>query len=77
MAEKKNMFAEAQKRREAEQANIKAKCGVKSAQAPTKRKVRLDVTVPQDTKERLLDYAEKKGLSASVVVQMLIDEACV
>ena len=77
MAEKKNMFAEAQKKREAEQADIKAKCGVKTAQVSTKRKVRLDVTVPQDTKERLLDYAEKKGLSASVVVQILIDEACV
>ena len=77
MAEKKNMFAEAQKNREAQQADIKAKCGVKTAQVTTKRKVRLDVTVPQNTKERLLDYAEKKGLSASVVVQMLIDEACV
>ena len=77
MAEKKNMFAEAQKKREAEQADIKAKCGVKTAQVSTKRKVRLDVTVPQDTKERLLDYEEKKGLSASVVVQILIDEACV
>lgn len=77
MAEKKNMFAEAQKKREAEQADIKAKCGVKTAQVTTKRKVRLDVTVPQNTKERLHDYAEKKGLSASVVVQMLIDEACV
>ena len=77
MAEKKNMFAEAQKKCEAEQADIKAKCGIKTAQVTTKRKVRLDVTVPQNTKERLLDYAEKKGLSASVVVQMLIDEACV
>lgn len=77
MAEKKNMFAEAQKKREAQQADIKAKCGVKSTQVTTKRKVRLDVTVPQNTKERLLVYAEKKGLSASVVVQMLIDEGCV
>lgn len=77
MAEKKNMFVEAQKEREAQQADIKAKCGIKTAQVTTKRKVRLDVTVPQNTKERLLVYAEKKGLSASVVVQMLIDEACV
>lgn len=75
MAKEKNMFAEAQKRREAEQAEIKKKLGMQTVQTPSKRKVRLDVTIPADTKQKLLDYAEKKGLSASIVIQMLIDEA--
>lgn len=76
-----NPFAQAQEKREAEQAKIKQNLGMKTvkaeATAPSKRKVRLDVTVPADTKQKLLDYAENKGLSASVVVQMLIDEQCV
>lgn len=76
-----NPFAQAQEKREAEQAKIKQNLGMKTAKveatAPSKRKVRLDVTVPADTKQKLLDYAENKGLSASVVVQMLIDEQCV
>lgn len=76
-----NPFAKAQEKREAEQAKIKQNLGMKTAKVETtassKRKVRLDVTVPADTKQKLLDYAENKGLSASVVVQMLIDEQCV
>lgn len=74
---KPNPFAIAQEKREAEQAEIKKNLGMKTVAVSTKRKVRLDLTVPAETKQKLLDYAESKGLSASVVVQMLIDEACV
>lgn len=80
---KSNPFAMAQQKREEEQANIKKNLGMKSIEMPekeperiSKRKVRLDVTVPQATKDKLIEYAEKQGLSASVAVQILIDKAC-
>lgn len=41
------------------------------------RKVRIDATVPESTKDKLFDYADKKGLSVSVVLQMIIEDACV
>lgn len=72
---KENQFAAAQKKREQEQALIKKQLGL-PVQAAGKRKVRLDVTLPAETKAKLMSYAEGKGLSVSVVVQMLIDEAC-
>lgn len=73
---KSNIFAEAQRKREAEQAEIKSKCGIKSIVQPlTNRKVRLDLTVPANTKAKLTSYAKKQGLSASVCVQILIDKA--
>ena len=40
-----NMFAEAQKKREAEQAQIKSSLGLKTAKT-SKRKVRIDASVP-------------------------------
>ena len=70
-----NMFAEAQKKREAEQAQIKSSLGLQTAKS-SKRKVRIDASVPVETKDKLKNYAEAKGLSASVVLQMLIDEGC-
>jgi len=73
---KENPFAKAQKQRELEQAQIKKNLGIKTDERSVNRKVRLDVTIPSDTKQKLLDYADTKGLSASVVIQMLIDENC-
>ncbi len=73
---KENPFARAQKQRELEQAQIKKNLGIKTDVHSVNRKVRLDVTIPSDTKQKLLDYADTKGLSASVVIQMLIDENC-
>ena len=70
-----NMFAEAQKKREAEQAQIKSSLGLKTAKT-SKRKVRIDASVPVETKDKLKNFAEAKDLSASVVLQMLIDEGC-
>ena len=71
-----NQFAAAQRKREQEQAQIKKQLGIPQPGMKTKSKVRLDVTLPADSKAKLVSYAEKKGLSVSVVVQMLIDEAC-
>lgn len=71
-----NQFAAAQRKREQEQAQIKKQLGIPQPGMTTKRKVRLDVTLPADSKAKLVSYAEKTGLSVSVVVQMLIDEAC-
>jgi hypothetical protein len=73
---KKNMYAEAQARREAEQAAIKQACGMK-VETGAKKKVRLDVTISPVSKNRLLQYASERCLSASVVIQMLIDEHCI
>lgn len=72
-----NIFAKAQKEREEAQAQIKNNCGLATSTIPKNRhKVRLDLTVPAATKERLMKYAAAQGLSASVVVQMLINEHC-
>lgn len=80
MAEQINPFAKAQAAREAEQAQIKNNLGLittsNTNKNTTNRRVRLDVTIPANTKQKLLDYAKSKGLSASVVVQLLIDNAC-
>ena len=72
----KNAFANASKKRSEDQAQLKMENGLSESKVPSKRKVRLDLTVPADTKERLVRYAEAKGLSASVVVQMLINKSC-
>lgn len=83
MTEQINPFAKAQAAREAEQAQIKNNLGIQSIQSNTNiesqknRRVRLDVTIPANTKQKLLDYAKRKGLSASVVVQLLIDNTCI
>lgn len=76
MAKNTNMFAEAAKKRETEQAEIKKTLGMKSVQSAAKKKVRMDLTVTPEAKEKLMRYAESKGLTASAVIQMLIDERC-
>jgi hypothetical protein len=75
MAEK-NMYAEAQARREAEQAMIKRACGM-DVDIPRVRKSSLHLTISEASKEKLLKYASYRGLSVSVVIQLLIDEHCV
>jgi len=49
----------------------------KPVKVQRQRKVRLDATVPVASKDKLVSYANKKGLSVSVVLQMLIDDNCV
>lgn len=79
MATKKttSMFsAEAAKRHE-DQENIKAHLGLAAEPVKSKRKVRMNITLPQDYKDRLTAAASEKHLSASVLIQMWIDEHCV
>lgn len=45
------------------------------APKPT-RKVPMNITLPLDYKNRLVETAKAKGLSASVIIQMWIDEHC-
>ena len=49
----------------------------KPVKVQRQRKVRLDATVPVASKDKLVAYANKKGLSVSIVLQMLIDANCV
>lgn len=49
---------------------------VSTENSVTKRKTRLDVTIPASTKKKLFDYAERKHLSVSVIIQMLIEKNC-
>lgn len=45
------------------------------APKPT-RKVPMNITLPLEYKNRLVETAKSKGLSASVIIQMWIDEHC-
>lgn len=45
------------------------------APKPT-RKVPMNITLPLEYKNRLVETAKAKGLSASVIIQMWIDEHC-
>lgn len=45
------------------------------APKPT-RKVPMNITLPLEYKNRLVETAKTKGLSASVIIQMWIDEHC-
>ena len=42
----------------------------------SERKVPMNLTLPLEHKKRLIAYAKRKGFSASVIVQMWIDEHC-
>lgn len=42
----------------------------------SKKKVDLHVTIPQETMDKLKASSKAKHLSASVLVQLLIDEYC-
>ena len=41
------------------------------------RKVPMNITLPVEYKEKLQAYAKEKHLSASILIQMWIDEHCV
>lgn len=41
------------------------------------KKISMNITLPQISKEKLQRFAEEKQLSASVIIQMWIDEHCV
>ena len=70
---KPNMFTAAAASRHQEQTNLVSQ--LKGAPKPT-RKVPMNITLPLEHKNRLMQTAKAKGLSASVIIQMWIDEHC-
>lgn len=46
----------------------------KRSRRTSSRKVRMNIVLPSETKEKLEAAAFEKGLSASVLLQLLIDE---
>ena len=46
------------------------------APKPPTRKVPMNITLPLEHKNKLQAVAKAKGLSASVIIQMWIDEHC-
>ena len=69
------MFSTEALKRHQEQETIKATIGLSGAKKP--RKVPMNITLPSDYKDRLTAAAKEKHLSASVLIQMWIDEHCV
>lgn len=74
MATKPNMFSlDAAKRHQEQTALTNELTG---APKPPTRKVPMNITLPLDHKNKLVAAAKAKGLSASVIIQMWIDEHC-
>ncbi len=74
---KSNPLLEQQKRiKEQENLTAMAKPEGNKIQRKT-RKVCMNITLPQEYKERLQEYSSQRQLSASVLIQMWIDEHCV
>lgn len=75
MAKIPNMFAvEAQKRHESQQ-DINNELENKPKK-PT-RKEKLNITLPKECKDKLMEYSKIKHISASVLISMWIDEHCI
>ncbi len=73
MPKKQSMFSIDAAARAQEQTTIESSLkGMKKSN----RKVAMNISLSQDYKDRLIAYASSKGLSASVIVQMWIDEHC-
>ena len=69
-------------KRQQEQANIQKKVGLNTGfnteeKITSTRKVPMNITLPLEYKYKLQEYAKKKHLSASILIQMWIDEFCV
>ena len=66
-----NIFSIEAVKREQEQARLQ-----KQVTVPEK-KVPMNITLSVEHKEKLKSYARKKHLSASIIIQMWIDDFCV
>ena len=71
---KENIFSVEAVRRQAEQEDLQKKVGLK---IEDKRKVPMNITLLPEHKYKLQEYAKKKHLSASIIIQMWIEEYCV
>jgi len=74
MAKRENMFALDALKRHEMQESIKSEVGLKPKKPS--RKEKMNITLPSEYKDRLVKSAKEKHLSASVLIQMWIDEHC-
>lgn len=68
-----SMFGAAAAKRQKEQESLEASL-LNKPEKTSNRKERMNIVLPSECKKRLMDYARRKSLSASVVIQMLINE---
>lgn len=69
----KSMFSVDAAKRHQEQTALTSQ--LTGAPKPT-RKVPMNITLPLEHKNKLVEAAKAKGLSASIIIQMWIDEHC-
>ena len=75
---KESIFSVEAIKRQQEQADIQKKVGLNAEEKIiSTRKVPMNITLPLEYKYKLQEYAKKKHLSASILIQMWIDEFCV
>ncbi len=70
-----NTFMHDAEKRQEEQQQIEAQLTGSETKGST-RKERMNITLPSSYKKRLIAAAREKSLSASVLIQMWIDEHC-
>ena len=71
------MFSVASAERKREQERIEKTLSENKNHQSAARKVSMNITLSADHKEKIQRYAKEKHLSASVLIQMWIDEHCV
>ena len=75
---KESIFSVEAVKRQQEQADLQKKVGLDTDEKiMSARKVPMNITLPLEYKHKLQEYAKKKHLSASILIQMWIDEHCV
>lgn len=75
MAKFQSMFSEDAEKRRKDQELLEAKLTGNPVKT-SNRKVPMNITLPVEYKDRLIAAAKEKSLSASVLIQMWIDEHC-
>ena len=76
MAKRKSCFDIDAEARQKEQQTIENK--IMGKMEPIRnRKVPMNITLPLEYKEKLQAYAKERNISASILIQMWIDEKCV
>ena len=71
---KESIFSVEAVKREQEQANLQRKVGLRIEES--RNKVPMNITLSPEHKYKLQEYARKKHLSASILIQLWIDEKC-
>ena len=75
---KESIFSVEVVKRQQDPADLQKKVGLDTEEKIiSARKVPMNITLPVEYKYKLQEYAKKKHLSASILIQMWIDEYCV